>query len=621
MTTLAVVTMEDSAPAIVRWAARFAQMRADKLMVLCSLNDDQTRLDPTPAGQQHALSQLPLLQTASEVIGEIEDLDVELFVMSHPEPAKAIIEEVKERDINFLCAGMDFMQPGDIPANRLGRRLLRFAPCDMFVLDPGGTDGSRYQRVLLPMGMHLGPFTLRSAVDLAEKSDCTVIPLEVGSYFGTDSQRVARRALQSKLDAAGIKATKSIQPTVSLSGDKWKAVINKSRNIDLLLTGAGALREARKFRLKEKEYLTAEASAVPIGLVRPWNIGGKPSWSGMIGSHIFAWLPKLGATDRIDLFDRLQAGARWNVDFITMICLSTAIASLGLIQNSTAVVIGAMVVAPLMTPLIAAGLALVQGNLVFFLDSLKAMSFGILAGLLISMFFGFVVPLEELTPELLARGAPTIIDLAVAYLSGVAAAYALARPSLLGAMAGVAIAAALVPPLATVGIAFAEFRWDITEGAAILFLTNLVAIILGAASIYRLLGIQGSRLGTRLPVWVRRTVIFLILMSVFLTAPLGIDLARQLREGQTRPYTLPVSKAVHKAIVERVHQEYGVTFITANRFGIEHDIDMVIILSSLQPLSTVFIRDLKKVANEARGENINVVIHALQETGVKRSKY
>ena len=110
-------------------------------------------------------------------------------------------------------------------------------------------------------------------------------------------------------------------------------------------------------------------------------------------------------------------------------------------------------------------------------------------------------------------------------------------------------------------------------------------------------------------------------MSVTSTAPLGYDLARQLREGQTRPYTLPVSKVVRQVIIERVHQEYGVNFISASRFGIEHDIDMVIVLSSLQPLSTEFISDLKNVTNDAQGWNINVVVHALQETGVKRSKY
>ena len=207
---------------------------------------------------------------------------------------------------------------------------------------------------------------------------------------------------------------------------------------------------------------------------------------------------------------------------------------------------------------------------------------------------------EELSPELLARGAPTVIDLAVAFLSGAAAAYALARPSLLGALAGVAIAAALVPPLATVGIAFSEFRWDIVEGAAILFVTNLVAIILGAAFVYRLPGIQGSRLGIRLPLWVRRTVLLLVLLSVALTAPLGYKLADQLIEGQTRPYTLPVSKVIWKAIRDRVHQEHGVTFLSASRFGIEHDIDMVILLTASKPVSAGFISDLKRVATRPR---------------------
>jgi uncharacterized hydrophobic protein (TIGR00271 family) len=400
-------------------------------------------------------------------------------------PAKAIINAIEDRKIELLCVGMDFTLPKDTTINRLGRRLLRFAPCKMFVLDPGDEDGSRFQRILLPMGLHLGVFALRTAASLAEKLDCTVTPFEVGSYFGTDSREVAHRSLLSKLKEAGIKTSKWIKPAVTLTGETWKAVVNKSRGSDLMLTGTTAIREVRKFRVEEKKQIGPEGPRVAIGLVRPWTLERKPSRISLMAAHIFSWLPTLEATDRIELFDRLQVGARWNIDFMMMMCLSTAIASLGLIQNSTAVVIGAMVVAPLMTPLIGAGLALVQGNTIFFRDSIKAMGFGIGAALLISLFLGFLVPMEELTPELIARGAPTIIDLGVAFLSGAAAAYAVARPSLLGALAGVAIAAALVPPLATVGISLAEGVWEISEGAAILFATNLVAIILGAAFIYR----------------------------------------------------------------------------------------------------------------------------------------
>jgi uncharacterized hydrophobic protein (TIGR00271 family) len=618
--TMVVVTQTESATALVRWAARLAKMRRENLSVLCCLLGEPI-LALEPVSVEHPEGAEELLQVVSEAVSEIQDMEVPLFVMRHPAPARAIIEVIQDKEIELLCIGMDFSLPRDAMINRLGRRLLRFAPCKMFVLDPGDQDGSRYQRILLPMGLHLRAFALRIAASLAEELDCTVTPLEVGSYFGTDSREVAHRSLLSKLKDAGIETSKWIKPMVTLTGETWKSVVEKSRYSDIILTGAKAIRDMRKFRIEERKQIGPEGPRVAVGLVRRWTLEHKPSWIGIMTTYMFRWLPTLDATDRIDLFDRLQVGARWNIDFMMMMCLSTAIASLGLIQNSTAVVIGAMVVAPLMTPLIGAGLALVQGNTIFFRDSIKAMAFGIGAALLISLFLGFLVPMEQLTPELLARGAPTIIDLGVAFLSGAAAAYAVARPSLLGALAGVAIAAALVPPLATVGISLAEGVWKVSEGAAILFATNLVAIILGAAFIYRRLGIQGSRLRKGLPLWGRRTVLFLSIMAVILTAPLGYRLAHQLRKGKTRPYTLPVSQKVREAIKQRVHQEYGVTFISASRFGVESDRDVAILLSAAKPVSINLISDLKKLVNEKIEEDVTVVVYAFQEAGVERTKY
>jgi uncharacterized hydrophobic protein (TIGR00271 family) len=620
MNTMVVLSQKESATALVRWAARFAQIRNTHLTVLFCLFGEPS-LPAEPVTAEHPAGSEELLQVATEAISEIQDREVHLFVTRHPDPAQAINKEIQDRKVDFLCASMDSTQPKDSRVNRLGRWLLRFAPCEMFLLDPGDGDGTSYQRIMLPMDWALDAFTLRTAVDFGRRLNCTIKPLEVGSYFGTDSQAVARRSLESKLQEAGIEESRSIEPAITLIGRKWKGIVHKSRDSDLVLIGATSTRSLRKFRDEEKRHISREAPRVAVGFIRPPSQVSKPSWIGLVGSRILGWLPVLDAEDRIDLFDRLQVGARWNVDFIMMICLSTAIASLGLIQNSTAVVIGAMVVAPLMTPLIGSGLALVQGNTSLFRDSIKAMGFGIGAALLISIFFGFIAPLEELTPELLARGAPTIIDLVVAFLSGVAAAYAVARPSLLGALAGVAIAAALVPPLATVGIAFAEGAWKISQGAAILFLTNLVAIILGAAFIYRRLGIQGTRLGISSPLWMRRTVLFLILIAVMLTAPLGFKLAQQLRKGQTRPYTLPVSQSVREVIKKRVYQEYGVNFLSASRFGVEHEIDVAILLSAAEPVSINLISDLKKLVNEEIEENVNVAVYVLQETGVKRTKF
>jgi hypothetical protein len=92
-------------------------------------------------------------------------------------------------------------------------------------------------------------------------------------------------------------------------------------------------------------------------------------------------------------------------------------------------------------------------------------------------------------------------------------------------------------------------------------------------------------------------------------------------EGQTRPYTLPVSKVVWTAIRDRVHQEHGVTFLSASRFGIEHDIDMVILLTASEPVSAGFISDLKRVANKASAANLNIGVYVFQEAQIKHSKF
>jgi hypothetical protein len=93
----------------------------------------------------------------------------------------------------------------------------------MSVLDPWDADGSRYHKIILPMGSSMKPFTMQTAVQFAEKLDCTVMPLEVGSYFGKDSKGVAQRSLISKLQEAGIKESTAIKPILALSGENGRA--------------------------------------------------------------------------------------------------------------------------------------------------------------------------------------------------------------------------------------------------------------------------------------------------------------------------------------------------------------------------------------------------------------
>ena len=149
-----------------------------------------------------------------------------------------------------------------------------------------------------------------------------------------------------------------------------------------------------------------------------------------------------------------------------MLCLAAVVASMGLLQDSPAVVIGSMLLAPLMTPMLGCGLALAQANPRLGNSALASVGVGLLCTLAVSSLIGVVTPGSELTPQILARGNPTALDLVVALASAAAAAYALARPSLVGSIAGVAIATALVPPLCSVGLSLAYLSFANALGAA-----------------------------------------------------------------------------------------------------------------------------------------------------------
>ena len=236
------------------------------------------------------------------------------------------------------------------------------------------------------------------------------------------------------------------------------------------------------------------------------------------------WLPRLDRDRRVQVAERLMSGARCDVDFLLLMSMATSLAGLGLIQSSTPVVVGAMLVAPLMSPLLAAGLALVQANQSLLKQALRTLAFGFLVAVGFGLAMGLIsfalgILDHDLSPELLARGRPTLLDLGVALVSGFAAAYAVVRNDLVAALAGVAIAAALVPPVATIGIAAMLGNMAVAQGALLLFAVNVVAVILGSGAALSLLGIGATR--SAVPLWLRRAVLMLITMLLVLAVPLS----------------------------------------------------------------------------------------------------
>ena len=186
-------------------------------------------------------------------------------------------------------------------------------------------------------------------------------------------------------------------------------------------------------------------------------------------------------------------------DFFLLVVLSCVIATLGLLTDSPAVIIGAMLVAPLMSPIIGLGLGSLTGDATLLRNAGIALVRGAVSAILISTLLTLgnrllpFLPLQELPNEVLARTHPTPIDLTIALAGGMAAAFALAMPAISAALPGVAIATALMPPLCTVGVGIAMGRWDVAGGALLLFITNAVTIAFAAMLVFAAIGFTIKR--------------------------------------------------------------------------------------------------------------------------------
>jgi uncharacterized hydrophobic protein (TIGR00271 family) len=189
-----------------------------------------------------------------------------------------------------------------------------------------------------------------------------------------------------------------------------------------------------------------------------------------------------------DLFPALREDAQLNSIYVVLMVLSTMLATVGLYLSSASVIIGAMLLAPLMSPIVSLSMGILRGNIELFRKSIGKIIIGVFIALLSSALITFLFPYKPITDEMLARLNPTLLDLAVAIISGIAAAYSKSFREIIQSLAGVAIAVALVPPLAVAGIGIGRMDFYFFFQAFLLFSTNLVGIIIAATFTFRVLG-------------------------------------------------------------------------------------------------------------------------------------
>jgi uncharacterized hydrophobic protein (TIGR00271 family) len=220
-----------------------------------------------------------------------------------------------------------------------------------------------------------------------------------------------------------------------------------------------------------------------------------------------------------DLFPALREDARLNSIYLVLMVLSTGLATVGLYLNSASVIIGAMLLAPLMSPIVSLSMGILRGNVRLFKNSIGKIIIGVIIALLSSALITSLFPHKPITDEMLARLNPTLLDLAVAIISGIAAAYSKSFKEIIQSLAGVAIAVALVPPLAVAAIGLGRWDFQFFYQAFLLFSTNLVGIIISATFTFRILGYSAA---------VRRkaSLVIVFIFLVLISIPLYLSYSR-----------------------------------------------------------------------------------------------
>lgn len=213
--------------------------------------------------------------------------------------------------------------------------------------------------------------------------------------------------------------------------------------------------------------------------------------------------------------------ARYLLDLI----FSAGIATLGLVLNSPAVVIGAMLISPLMGPIMASGLAFAASDVYLGVKALLGIVGSVITAICFSALLVWLLPFQSPTSEILARTQPNLLDLGVAIFSGLAGSVIMARSMSGGtanALPGVAIAVALMPPLCTAGFGVGSgWNWQIISGATLLFLTNLVAISASAFLVLYMVGMDSPEIAAAILEEERREAGESRLHAIFYNSALG----------------------------------------------------------------------------------------------------
>jgi len=478
------------------------------------------------------------------VTEDCSEIPVDVVVRSGKDVSQVILQEFRRLKPQTLILGWSSRRSDG--RHLLGRTLdpvMQRAPCDVIILHGECVDD--LQHILVPVAG--GPNAPR-AFDVARAlaPDARITALYVAAdRFVPEGARLG----QNVLDALrrDLSDPSHVDTLVVQAESPAEGILDEAaREYDLLILGASGGDLMDRFLIGDIPQSILLNSPIPVMVVR-YRLPHMRWLRRRIWTYIFGLIPSLTVQEQAQVYRAVQRGSRPSPDFLLLITLASAIAALGLLLNSPAVIIGAMLVAPLMAAILGMGLSIVKGDQRFFWRALSTTVRGVLLAIATGFVVGLVVPGASVTQEVLSRANPTLLDLGVALISGVAAAYAISRRDVPSALAGVAIAAALAPPLTTVGIGLRLRRWWIAGGALLLFLTNMVSIVAAGGLTFFLLGFRPEPHEPDRTIILRRGLRSALVLLLLVTIPLVVLTNRSLRELRLRQ---AIESALHAEVAQ-----------------------------------------------------------------------
>lgn len=525
-----------------RWGWRLARARQMNLVVYERVQGNENKIievplnEPTDSGTSELAAEvLKLIQssdslcagTPNDDVADIADeqrFTVQLVQVQSDTPRafrELMINEVRKNNLKALTVARREHESKDADIVSERRNFLRYAPCEVIFCFGLVEDREDLKiTVAVASGTH-GAAAIKFARDISSTTSENLTATRVNPDIGPDSVRVGARRLDTLLGRTLGSDTVGIERKVLVDNNYYQGIQRywESSRHDMIVMGASRVglwgsrivgsNGAKIYKCDKDRTVVVVSAGAPI----------KGRFVGAIERRFERLVPQIERENRIALVERLQSNSNWDFDFMALMVLATTIAAIGLVQNSTAVVIGAMLVAPLMTPLLGLGLALVQGNVMMAKISSRSVTYGILVAMLVGFLVGMATPgFDQPTDEMLARGGPGLLDLFVAFASGLAAAYASSRPGLLAALPGVAIAAALVPPIATSGLALSQGDYTLFGNALLLFTINMFTIILASVLSLWMVGFRSFKKTSRWVIYMGIAVtVVVFVIGIFLS--------------------------------------------------------------------------------------------------------